>query len=174
MKSIITLSATFILAFAILQACGPSEEELRQQELQRQQAVQDSLQQVWDAEMEQILQDSLEQARLDSLSELEEMAAEEEEEVEATPQPISIEYSQDGPLTVQVRSWRSEEHARAQAERWKDRGFPDAYVVKYGNEDSGDVWFRVRVGNVDTRSMARQLQEKLLNEYNTESWIDNN
>jgi len=170
MKNVIIYILTASMGIALLNACGPSEEELRQQEEAEQQARQDSLERVWEAEMEQMQRDSIEQAREDSLA-LAQAEAEEEARLEA--ERININYDQNGPFTVQVRAWRSEDKAEEHAQMWRDRGFEHAYVEEYGDESVGDLWYRVRIGNVATRDMAMQLQDKLKNEYESESWVGN-
>jgi len=170
MKKIVIYGITACLSIALLNACGPSEEELRQQAEAERQAEQDSLEIVWEAEMEQMRQDSIEQARQDSIALAEEMAAERERERERASR---IEYADDGNFTVQVRSWRSEEKAEEHADRWRDRGFEHVYVQEYGDERTGDVWFRVRMGHLRTHEMAKMLQQKLKEEYDTDSWVGN-
>jgi len=157
MKTLLSFLGASILAVILIAGCGPSEEELRQQELERQQAEQDSLEQVYEAQMQQMIQDSIAQARQDSIAEAERRS--------------QIEYSNDGDFAVQIQSWRSEAKANEELNMWKNRGFENAFVVKFGNEETGDVWYRVRIGRVETREMAENLQDKLSNEFDTQSWI---
>lgn len=156
MKQIGIFIITSALAISLLQACGPSEEEIQE----REQARQDSLEQVRQQQLEQQRQDSIEQARQDSIE-----AAKKEEERNR------IEYDEEGDYAVQVESWRSEEKAEQQVQKWVDRGYENAYVVKMGNEDTGDVWFRVRLGRVATEEMAEKLQDKLMQNHDEKSWI---
>ncbi|MDZ7755660.1 SPOR domain-containing protein [Rhodohalobacter sp.] len=157
MKTLLSFMGVSILAITLIAGCGPSEEELRQQELERQQAEQDSLEQVYEEQMQQMIQDSIARAEQDSIAEAERQS--------------QIQYSSDGDYAVQVQSWRSEEKANQELEMWKNRGFESAFVVKYGNEETGDVWYRVRIGRVETKEMAENLQDKLSNEYDAQSWI---
>ncbi len=157
MKTLLTLLGVSILAITLIAGCGPSEEELRQQELERQQAERDSLEQVYEAQMQQMIQDSIARAQQDSIAEAERQS--------------QIIYSDSGDYAVQVQSWRSEEKANRELNMWKDRGFENAFVIQYGNEETGDVWYRVRIGRVENREMAKNLQDKLSNEYETQSWI---
>ncbi|MEX1063031.1 MAG: SPOR domain-containing protein [Balneolaceae bacterium] len=166
MKNIIICILTVGLSITLLQACGPGEEEIHRQGEADQQARLDSLEQVWEVEMEQMRQDSIEQAHQDSIANA--AAAESEP---AQPQPAAVTYDNNGLYTVQVRSWRSEDKAREHAEDWKNKGFEHAYVEQHGDESIGDVWFRVRMGNVPTFGMAQKLQEELQSEHNTDSWI---
>lgn len=153
MKTLLSYIGISLLGIMLFQACGQSEEEF----VYDQQAVQDSLEQVYEAQMEQMRQDSIAQA------EAERIAAEEAEPV--------IEYSENGEYSVQVEAWRSRTKAQTQAENWKERGFERAFVVEYGNSDIGDLWFRIRIGQFDTAEMANMLKEEIEDDYNTQAWI---
>lgn len=157
MKRIVIFLVTSALAISLLNACGPSEEEIER----REQARQDSLEQVRQQQLEQQRQDSIEQARQDSIQ-----AAKEREE-----ERNRIEFDEDGSFAVQVESWRSQEKAEQQVQKWVDRGYENAYVVEHGNEDTGDVWYRVRLGYLATQDMAQKLKDKIQREYNEPSWI---
>lgn len=157
MKSALIYIFTIFLSIAMLQACSPEEAEIEQD----QQAVQDSLEQAYEAEMEQMRQDSIARVREDSLADAQ--AREQREE--------RIEYSQNGEFVVQIEAWRSEEKARQQASEWRNRRYNEAYVVSYGNEETGDVWYRVRIGQFNSRDMAVRLQNKLDEEHNAVSWV---
>lgn len=150
-------SFLIILITLIIAGCGPSEEEQMQEEQARrdslEQARQDSLQQI-----QQQRQDSLQQARMDSSRQQQSNQA-------------AFNFTENGQFSVQVASWRSRWKANEQVEMWKERGYEQAYLVEHGQQASGNVWYRVRVGRVDTRSEAQQIQETLRQEYNTESWI---
>ena len=157
MKSALIYITTIILSIAMLQACAPEEAEVERD----QQAIQDSLVQAYEAEMEQMRQDSIAQVREDSLR-----AAREQERREDR-----IEYSENGEFVVQIEAWRSQEKAQQQADQWIDRGYNRAYVVSYGNENTGDVWYRVRIGHFNSREMAERLQTRLDEELSTVSWV---
>ncbi len=153
MKTLLSYIGISLLGIMLFQACGQSEEEF----VYDQQAVQDSLELVYAAQMEQMRQDSIAQA------EVERIAAEE-------AKPL-IEYSENGQYSVQVEAWRSRDKAQAQAEKWKERGFDRAFVVEYGDKNAGDLWFRIRIGQFDTIDMAKTLKELLEDDYNTQSWV---
>lgn len=157
MKRIVIFIITSAIAISLLNACGPSEEEIER----REQARQDSLEQVRQDSIEQARQDSIEQARQDSIQ-----AAKKREK-----ERNRIEFDPNGQFSVQVEAWRSKVKAENQVQKWKDRGYENAYVVKYGNEETGDVWFRVRLGHLATKDMAEKLKDKLQREYNEPSWI---
>ena len=150
----------FIAAFAsisLLNACGPSEEEIKQ----REQARQDSLERVRQQRLQQQRMDSIAQARQDSIA-----AAKKKEE-----ERQRMSFNTTGDFALQVEAWRSEEKAQNRVSTWKDRGFGNAYVVKYGNEDTGNIWFRIRLGRTDTREQAQQFGTNIRKEYNTDFWV---
>ena len=157
MKSALIYIISIILSMAMLQSCAPEEPDVER----NQQAVQDSLEQAYEAEMEQMRQDSIAQVREDSI------AAAREEEMRRE----QIEYSENGNFVVQIEAWRSEEKAQQQADEWISLGYDQAYVVSYGDEDTGNIWYRVRIGQFDTRPMAVRLQEKLQEEHDAVSWV---
>lgn len=157
MKSALIYIIPIILSIAMLQACAPEEPEVERD----QEAVQDSLEQAYEAEMEQMRQDSIARVREDSLAAAREQESRNEQ----------IQYSENGNFVVQIEAWRSEDKAQQQADEWTSMGYDQAYVVSYGNENTGDVWYRVRIGQFDTREMAARLQEKLQDEHSAVSWI---
>lgn len=143
-----------------MNACGPSEEELEK----RRQARQDSI--------EQARQDSIEEARQDSIEEARRQARQDSiEAAKRRKERNRIEFDPDGNFTVQVESWRSKEKAEAQIQKWKERGYENAYVVKYGTPETGNVWFRVRLGRLGSLKMAKKLGAKLQRKHNAEYWI---
>jgi cell division protein FtsN len=157
MKTTLAYFITAVIVLAMLHGCGPSEEELREQERARQLAVQDSLALVYEAQMEQIRQDSIAQARRDSIALAEERMA--------------VEYSETGNYVVQIEAWRTESKANNQAQRWRERGFENAFVVQFGDESKGDVWYRVRFGRFDTEEIAQNLKNRLAEDYDKEAWV---
>lgn len=157
MRQFVIFSITAVTLISIMSACGPSEEELRQ----REQARQDSLEQVRQQRIQQQRMDSIAQAREDSIA-----AAKKKEE-----QRRQISFNTTGNFSLQVEAWRSQEKAQAQVQKWKERGFENAYVVKYGQEETGNIWFRVRLGLTDTRERAEQMGQNLAEEYDTEYWV---
>jgi len=161
MNRIFTRVLAVVAMMLVVQACGPSEQELQQQE----QARLDSLERVRVMQLEQARADSLAMVRLEN--EQDEAEAEEEEAADV----MEVVFEPNGAFAVQVGSWRSETMADSQAELWKERGYSNAYTVQYGDEETGDVWFRVRLGRVADREMAELLQREVMDEHGAESWI---
>lgn len=153
MKLWLTYISISIFTIFLLQACGPSEEELKQQE----QARQDSLEQVRQAQLEEFRRDSLEMVRRDSIAKVMEEQR--------------ITYDEDGNFTVQVEAWRSEVKAEKKLLTWQERGFEKARVVVVGNEKTGNIWYRIRIGRFTTEEMAQKFQEKIRDDYDAKSWI---
>ena len=83
------------------------------------------------------------------------------------------EFSDDGQFLVQLGAWRSEEKAQSYVDSWSDRNYPKAYVSKSGNELTGHVWFRVRVGYFTTLVSAEKFASELSTEINTDYWVIN-
>lgn len=157
MRQLIIFTVTAATLIGLMSACGPSEEELQQQE----QARQDSLERVKQQRLEQQRLDSIAQVRQDSID-----AAKKEQE-----ERNRIKFDENGSFTVQTEAWRSEVKAQNQADQWKEKGYDKAYVTQYGNIETGDVWFRVRLGKFATKSMAQKFQKVLTEDHNTNSWI---
>jgi len=157
MKRTVIFLVVSAFAVSLLNACGPSQKEKQR----REQARQDSLERVRQQRLEEQRQDSIAQARQDSIQ-----AAKERER-----ERNRIEFDSNGSFSVQVESWRSRDKAQAQVQKWKDRGYENAYVVKYGKEETGNIWFRVRLGRLATMDMAQKLRDKLQREYSAKSWV---
>jgi len=168
MKKLVLYSILSVFSLILIQACGPSQKEKQAQETARQnqiaQARQDSIAKAQaeaaakkrEAEMENQKQDTT--------------AKETVQKPKTAPKP-AIQYSAKGDYTLQVGSWRSKNVADNHLSIWKKRGYTHAYIVKFGNEDSGDIWYRVRLGVVQTKEMANQLKQEVQDKYQRNSWI---
>ncbi|TYP93393.1 Sporulation related domain-containing protein [Fodinibius salinus] len=157
MKKLLVFLITSSIALGMMNACGPSEEEIQR----RKQARQDSLERVRQQRLAQMKQDSIEQARQDSIEAAKKRKRERNR----------ITFDSDGAFAVQVESWRSKDKAKKQVQKWVERGYENAYTVKFGNEETGDVWFRVRLGHLPSKKMAKKLQDKIQRKYSEPSWI---
>jgi len=159
MKRIGIYFFALLLTGSLLQGCGESEEERKA----REQARLDSLRQAEQAKI-----DSMMQARQDSIAAAE--AATQEEEEQETDYS-DIQFSEDGEYIVQVGAWRSEVKANSFVETWNQRGYEQAYSIKVGNEQTGDVWFRVRIGFLPSKEEAEKFGQRLNSEYGTPYWV---
>lgn len=160
MKNIyIFLLSTIVIIFS-LSACGGESEEEKQARLQ---AYQDSLRAVEQAKIEAMtaeIEDSV------AMAERNAMVQEMEENTNS-----EYEFSDDGQFLVQLGAWRSEEKAQSYIDSWSDRNYPKAYVSKSGNELTGHVWFRVRIGYFATLISAEKFASELSTEINTDYWV---
>lgn len=157
MKQWIIFIVISTISIMMMNACGPSEEELERQR----QARLDSLREVQ-------RQDSIEQARQDSLRRAQARA---DSLARVQAEKENIEYDPNGNIAVQVEAWRGVCKAEDRISTWTERGFDNAYVVKHGKSETGNIWFRIRLGRFSAPDEANQLANKLTDEYNTDIWI---
>ncbi|MFP8489516.1 SPOR domain-containing protein [Gracilimonas sp. Q87] len=158
MKNLSIYTLVFAFALISIQGCGPSEEERRAAE----QARLDSLRQVEQQRIEQLMQ-----AREDSLARVAEQQAMEEEEEEEK----SGNFAENGNYAVQVGAFRSETQANSYRDKLRERNYPNVYTVKVGDEKTGDIWFRLRVGFFANEADAEAFGAKLGQELNTGYWV---
>jgi hypothetical protein len=156
MKKLGQLVIIALVSVFIIKACGPSESELRE----REQARLDSL--------DRVRVQQIDQARIDSVSAVQQRMAE-QERLEAQRRVFT--FSNDGSYTVQVGSWRSSAKADEMVTVWKERGYSNAYSAKFGSEETGDVWFRVRLGRVASEEDAIRLQSVVTQDFGAEAWV---
>jgi cell division septation protein DedD len=149
---------TLLLAMALLsiQACGPSEEERRAAE----QARLDSLRQV---EQQRIAQQI--QAYEDSVA-----RANEPQEMQQENE-TGFSFAENGNYAVQVGAFRSEEQANSYRNKLRERDYPSVYTVKVGEEETGDIWFRLRVGYFASKEDAEEFGRQLGQELDTGYWV---
>jgi cell division septation protein DedD len=157
MKQLMKYVLVGVSAVFLIQACGPNEAELQK----REQARLDSLER---ASLQRIQQSRMDSIAVAQRLELEATSMEEDRR--------TIQYQANGRFTVQVGSWRSQTFANNQLELWRSRGFVNAYIVEFGNEEVGEVWFRIRLGRVASRNDAVKLQDLVIQDYNIAgAWI---
>lgn len=159
-RSIFTFIITAALSITFLTQCGPSEEERRA--------------------MEQARQDSIAQAEADSIAEAKAEAERERQaelerqrklEEQRERERRRIVYAADGNFTIQAQAWRSLDKAKVQLEKWKNRGAEYAFIVKHGDEETGNVWFRVRLGRYANLEMAEKHAALVKTDYNAKTWV---
>ena len=122
----------FLMAFAMVGfSCGESEADRMAREQARIDSIRVAEQAALEARM-QAVEDSL--AAVDAVRLAEETAK------------TTSTFDENGSYVIQTGAWRSEVKANAQAAQWASEGVSAAYVVQTGDETTGDVWFRVRLG----------------------------
>ncbi len=158
MKKISLYTLLFAITMVAFQACGPSEEERRAAE----QARLDSLRQVEEQRIAVMMQ-----AREDSLAKVQ--AQEEMEQQKEQEQRPS--FAEDGSYIVQLGAYRSESEANKYKNKLAQREYPQVYTIKVGDEETGDIWFRVRVGFFGSKEDAEEFGAQLGQELNTGYWV---
>jgi cell division septation protein DedD len=161
MKNLSLYTVLLAVTFMTFTACGESEAE-KQAKLQAKLDSARIAEQQKIAEMMQAYEDSVNAANPDTMEDSEEMYT-----------PMSGSISESGSYVVQVGAWRSEDKAQSFVDQWSDRNYPSSYVVKTGDEETGDIWFRVRVGNFETRDAAKEFGASLAAEINSGYWVAN-
>lgn len=155
------LTAVFILAlFVSITACGPSQEEIRAKEKARQ----DSLARV---ETERLAKAEAERIAREQQEAEEKRLA----EIEAENEKRRVDYDENGKFTVQVEASRALSTAEVELGMWKKRGYPNAFIVKFGDEETGDVWFRIRLGKFATRQMADKVASLVFTDFKRKTWV---
>lgn len=166
-KNNILYPFVILIIFSLFSACGENNKAQQQALQQAKQARQDSLERA--RQMRQQRMDSLAAARADSIAAAKAESKKEKSQSIFNPQQAAV--NQNGHYSVQVGAWRSKDKAQRLAETWQSRGFENAYVAKYGVVETGNIWFRVRLGKYFTRQEAHKLQTWLTQNYQTHSWV---
>lgn len=117
---------------------------------------------------------AIEQAREDSLQAV--ARAEEAARQEALRQQIEAErttlsYDEEGMFVVQLSAWRSAEKAETMQSYWVNAGFENASVIEVGDESTGEIWYRVRLGRFATEPDASKAVTLLMDDHSTEGWV---
>lgn len=76
--------------------------------------------------------------------------------------------------TVQVAAWKSFSHAESMASRLKQEGY-EAYIQRVQFPDTGEIWYRVRIGSFKSAETARALKTNIENHSflrNQDVWVD--
>lgn len=161
MKNIGVKLLLVVLGLTMLQACGETEKERRA----REQARMDSL---LKAQQQEVAE---EMARLERENAMEADSSEMESTEEMKEETMGYSFAENGQYAVQVGAFRSEDKAKGYINKWADRNYPSAYTVKVGEEEFGDVWFRVRVGFFSSKEEAAKLGAELAKEINSGYWV---
>ncbi len=163
MKNITFKLLFVVLGFGLLQACGETEEERRA----REQARMDSLLKA----QQQEIAEQMAQLEEENNSTSSETNSSDENSSSSDSASEGYTFAENGQYAVQVGAFRSEEKANGFINKWADRNYPNVYTVKIGEEEYGDVWFRVRIGYFDTKEDASRLGEELAKEINSGYWV---
>lgn len=165
--------------FSIVSCNKKTSQQSQQQAMQeqaRQQAIQDSIARA----------QAKEEAQLAAQRERERMSKQNGDTTASTskvaanskPPPsdinvgtISNTFTPSGSYALQVSSWRSQWKAQKELKMWKERGYDHAYLMKYGNEKTGNIWFRVRLGHLQTHADGEQIGKEVASKYDIKFWV---
>ncbi|TVR17594.1 MAG: DUF4296 domain-containing protein [Balneolaceae bacterium] len=86
----------------------------------------------------------------------------------------NLHFSADGAYAIQVRSEQNFSLTERIKEQWIEKGFEYTYLQEFEEPESGETWYRIRLGNVSTFREAEQIQQAILNQFDVEVWITNN
>lgn len=89
---------------------------------------------------------------------------------EPKPSSLAIEMTAEGRFTVQISAWRSSMNAKREVERFQRAGY-GAYVQRADIPSKGGVWYRVRVGQFNTRAEAERQARELEAQLDSGFWI---
>lgn len=95
-----------------------------------------------------------------------------EEQVSKNPGDYTLAFSPDGQYTLQLSSWKTRKYAEQDRLRFFDAGF-DCRIDEVVLPETGQKWYRVRLGSFQTRKAARDFADKYINDLLEEpAWID--
>jgi cell division protein FtsN len=115
-----------------------------------------------------------EQARQDSLQEVaraEEAARQEALRQQVEAERTTLNYDEEGMFVVQLSAWRSADKAETMQSYWVDAGFENASVIEVGDESTGEIWYRVRLGRFASEQDASKAVTLLMDDHSTEGWV---
>jgi len=75
-----------------------------------------------------------------------------------------------GSSVIQVEAWRSQEHATERLKFWKTEGYENAFVVKTGNENTGNIWYRIRLMKARP-DQVEGILTRLNDTYKVKTWV---
>jgi cell division protein FtsN len=117
---------------------------------------------------------AIEQAREDSLQAVaraEEAARQEALRQQVEAERTTLSYDEEGMFVVQLSAWRSAEKAETMQSYWINAGFANASVIEVGDESTGEIWYRVRLGRFATEQDASKAVTLLMDDHSTEGWV---
>ncbi len=73
--------------------------------------------------------------------------------------------------TIQVAAWPSLEHARMDQLKLIEEGM-DAYIQRHYRNEKDEVWYRVRIGNFNSKEKALAVQKQIESITHAKTWLD--
>ena len=72
---------------------------------------------------------------------------------------------------MQVAAWPSLEHARIDQLKLIEEGM-DAYIQRHYRNKKDEVWYRVRIGNFNSKAKALVVQKQIESITHAKTWLD--
>lgn len=82
-----------------------------------------------------------------------------------------VNYDDNGRFAVQVEVWRSDFKANQRVAYWKEQGLDHSSFAKDGDEETGNIWFRVFLGRFSTIDDARHFRDVFAGTFDNPTWI---
>lgn len=79
-------------------------------------------------------------------------------------------FDDSGPFTVQIAAHRNRQMAEHSVNEWRESGFENAFIELDGNEETGDVWYKVNIGRYGSYSDALIMSEDMEQVYEIDTW----
>ncbi|MFW6348545.1 MAG: SPOR domain-containing protein [Cyclonatronaceae bacterium] len=79
-------------------------------------------------------------------------------------------FDESGAFTVQIAAHRNRFMAESTVEEWRESGFENAFIELEGNEETGDIWYKVNVGRYSSYSDAKQMADDMEQAYEVNAW----
>ncbi|KAA3613968.1 MAG: hypothetical protein DWQ05_16995 [Calditrichaeota bacterium] len=84
----------------------------------------------------------------------------------------ALKFDPDGQYTLQLSSWKTRKYAERDKQRFFDAGL-DCQIAEEILPESGEKWYRLRIGSFRTRKAARAFADKYIGDLLEEPpWID--
>lgn len=181
LKTMKAVIISIFLCLLFLLSCNKksgqqAQQQQAMQDQARQQAIQDSIA-VVQAKREAQLAAQREQERMsgqngDTTTSTANAAANSKPINSGLNQEIpSDTFTPSGDYALQVSAWRSQWKAQEELKKWRERGYDQAYLMKAGNEETGNIWYRVRLGHLQTQSDGKQVGREISNKYDVSFWV---
>lgn len=151
-----------LISICLIQACGPSVDEIREKERQEREAAQQK------AREEVLVYEALEliKSQSQAIARGEKIVPARETEPDRPADTQRTITTPAGTYTIQVASLNTRQNATRELNTWKSRGFNDAFISEHGGG------YRVRLGRYNTNQDAQNQAIRVNSEYNVSAWVD--
>lgn len=93
--------------------------------------------------------------------------------IKEEPIPSRFAFSNEGKYCVQVASGRVDKNVESRLMYWKNEGFSNAYISTYTDEQTQEMWYRLRIGRFTKLKEAKAAAIAVSEQYGIQAWADN-